>query len=207
MEGFEGPFKFDIDTDGTNIPWDKLDPKIKQELLADGSVSEDSSKVYVFKIAVLPSDHIIEKHHDWQKVSRVFIQAKVADHSIKISGISPRNKKSKYAGQLDMGFDGRLDVDANLFSMARAKLVISSFTKQNSSEQRMAILSSCTKKIAYWVYSRGWPFIDFTAYVYVAVPNATPADLRHLKVSVKAVRKGNVELTQVGVHDQQVQLA
>ncbi|ATE62096.1 hypothetical protein [Thauera sinica] len=207
MDGFEGPFRFELDAEGTVLPWETLDPTIKAELLSDGNISQESSKVYLFKMAVMPNDYRIEKHHDWQKVSRLFVQATVGHDSMKLGGISPRNKKAANARQLDMGFDGRLEAEANLFSMAKVKLVLSNFIKKNATADRMAVLSSCTKKIAQWVYSSAWPFIDFKKYVYVAVPDLIPADQRYLKVSIKVVRKGNIEITQAGVHEHTVHLA
>ncbi len=126
---------------------------------------------------------------------------------MKFGGISPRNKKASGARQLDMGFDGKLQAEAKLFSMAKVKLTISNFIKTNSTADRMAILSSCTKRVAQWVYSSAWPFIDFKKYVYVAVPAGVPTDQRYLKVSIKAVRKGNVEITQAGIHEHTVRLA
>ncbi len=72
MNGFEGPFRFELDTEGTALPWETLDSTIKEELLSDGNISQESSKVYLFKMAVMPNEHRIEKHHDWTLVSDRF---------------------------------------------------------------------------------------------------------------------------------------
>jgi hypothetical protein len=206
MDGFEGPFRFEIDSEGTDIPWDTLDESIKRELLSDGNITEKTSKVYLFKIIVSPYHRRLERHHKWEQVTRIFIEARVGHSLMRLGGISPRNKRSIHARQIDMGFDVKGEGEINLFELARFKLIISRHVKEKSSETRMAILSSCTKKVAKWVYSRGWPYLDYKKFVYVAVPDFTPVDDRYLAVFIKAVRKDNIEVTQVAVHGHHVQL-
>jgi len=206
MQGFEGPFRFEIDTDGTELPWESLDPNIKAELLSDGTLKESSSRVFLFKIAVAPSTYRLEKHHDWSKVSRLLVQAKV-ENGMKLGGIAPRDKSVSNARQMDLGFDGKLKAEISLFSMANLKVALSHFAKNNATATRHGLLSSCTRRFAQWVYSHGWPFIDFKSYVYVAVPESVPPSSRRLEVAIKALRKGNVELTQVGVWGHLVRLA
>jgi hypothetical protein len=208
MNGFEGPFRFDIDTHGTDVPSPDLSEVVHSELEADGKYNPSNSKIYLFRIAVSEVETKIEKHHNWSEVLRIFIQAKVAVPQIQIVGVSPRNKRAKDVNQGDLGLDvmANAEAEGSLFDLFRFKLNISNFVKQNASENKYAVLNSFTKRSAQWVYSRAWPFLDFTKYLYVVVPNDLEAEKRFIKVSVKAVRKGNVELSQVALFEAPVVL-
>ena len=206
MDSFTGPFKFDIDDEGTPVEWGSLDKEIKEELLHDGRISEEDSTVYMFSITADPCDTSLEKHHDWQKVTRVFIEAKVGHKSMKIGGISPRNKKSEHAAPKKSPDAAKGDAKINLFNMAKVTLTISNMVKNNATVQGMAILSGHTGKSAKWVYSKGWPYIEFRKHVYVAVPKRIPKKDRLLKVSIKPVRQKNIPLTMASVFEHPVTL-
>ncbi|MCE2028691.1 hypothetical protein [Sessilibacter corallicola] len=135
MDSFAGLFKFDVD-DGTQISWESLDSKIKEELVLDGKIDENNSKVYMFSITVGSCEQKLEKHHDWSKVTRLFIEVKVGHKSMRIGGISPRNKKSKHAPQHEFPFDAKAGVGVDFFSMARFKLSISNFVKKTQLKTR-----------------------------------------------------------------------
>ncbi|KQP15566.1 hypothetical protein [Pseudorhodoferax sp. Leaf265] len=206
MNGFEGPFHFVVDDEGTEVPWDQVSDAVRAELEEAGRHNPENSKLYSFKVAVLEHPHRLEKHHDWSAVSRVCIQVKLPSSAMTLAGVSPRNKKASDVFQNDLGIDATVSAEGRLFDLLNYKLNLSSFAKQNASEQRYAVLNSFNRRVAQWIYSRGWPFLDFTKYLYVVVPNGLSAERRVIKVSVKAVRPKNVELTQVGLFEEPVSL-
>lgn len=207
MNGFQGPFSFEIDKEGTEVPWDKVSQVVLGELEEEGKHNAENSKIYTFRIAVLEGSRRLEKHHDWASVSRVCIQAKIESSEMKLAGVSPRNKLASEARQHDLGLDATAEAHGSLFDLLKFKLTLSGYAKQQAHEHRYSVMNSFTKRSSQWIYSRAWPFLDFVKYLYVVVPNDLPSEKRMVKVSIKAMRKGNVELTQTGVFEAPIVLA
>jgi hypothetical protein len=206
MHGFSGPFRFDVDSEGTLIPWAQLDEDIRVTLIKGERFTEKNSNVYRFRIAVISTDRQMERHHDWSKVNRVCIQAELPAPGLAIAGVYPRDKKVAELSQTDMAYMVSLQGQVRLFDVLRLRLTLSSSAKRLARQDRFAVLSSFNSNVAQWVYSPGWDSIGFDAYLYVAVHKSVEEKHRAVYVSIKPTRKGDKVLTQAQVWRHTVQL-
>lgn len=208
MEGFSGPFRFDIDTQGTEIEKDKISSDIKAALEQVHKLNLDNSKVYFCGIVVAPDAHCVERYHDWSKIKRVCIDVRPATPKIPILGIFPGNIRVEHVRQKQMSFLGGLEATASLFGMARFKLKLSERVKQlaHSGIGGFAVMSFFNRNKAQWVYASAWEQIGYQMYLYVAVPNSITSKDRQIFVSINPLRRHNKSVSQVAVFDHPVKL-
>jgi hypothetical protein len=195
MFGFDGPFKFDVDDEGTAIPWNKVSEPIQREISKGGQLTADNSKVYYFKImAVAKHGHPPGNGYDWKEINRVSIETKVGTASMKIVGISPQSRRSSNLAQEPLPFDAAVEAEVNLFEAGKGSFrikfgdLVSRFVRPNS----YAVMASNNKKRAQWVYSKDWDKTDFEAFMYIVVPNKVKKSSRFVQVKIIPTRKGRV---------------
>lgn len=206
MRGLSGPFKFEVDEVGTSISWDDLSKVIQEELIKEGH-SRDNSEIYLAKVAVFPSDHLKEKHDNWQKVKRVFIEVVSPSKKILIRGISPRNKRVGELSQLDFAYVQTLDKGVTLFNALQFKLDVSHPVKVLSRNDRFAVLSSFTSRKAQWVFSDGWDEMEFSLYLFTVLPTNLDKEERFIEVTIKPTREKSKRLTQLEIWKKKVDLS
>lgn len=206
MLGFQGPFEFAIDEEGSVVNWDRVDEHIRTDLTKDGQFTEENSTIYFSKIAVRSTEHVREKHHDWAKVNRLCIQADTPPKGISICGIYPRDKRMRTLSQAELAFVPSLGGEAKLFNTLEFKFNLSNPAKLLSRADRFAVLSTYSKHFAQWVYSPGWDGIDFELYLYAIVLKSLPPEEKYYQITIKPLRKGNKVLTKAGVWRQPIRL-
>jgi hypothetical protein len=211
MYGFEGPFQFDVDDEGTIVPFDQLSETVKSAIKNDPEITRTNSKVYRFRIGVSPATRPIEKHHDWANVSRLLVETRVGSRRMKIVGLYPRDEKVGHISQHDLDFVTTLKGDVNLFEVAKFKVnlsnALSQVVKSLATENKYGILSYFTDKVAKWVFSRGYKSISFELYLYLVVPNEITENQRQIYVNIVPLRQKNKQITQASLWDHQVKLA
>lgn len=206
MRGFEGPFEFDIDEEGTAVPWDGADAALLEALEKEGRYTRENSTLFEVRVAVLPRPDRVEKKHDWSRIRRIFVEAKTGSHSMSIRGISPVSKQIAEIPTAEMPFLKAM-AGAKLFESLQFKLKVSGPVKQFARSNRYAVISFYSKRSAQWVFSEGWEDLGFRLCLVVVVPNDLPQDKRSLLVSVKPTWRQNLFLTQVAVWGRQVRLS
>lgn len=206
MQGFEGPFEFDIDSEGTKMSWDHLPEPIKEELTEDGHFTSENSNIWLCKVVSLSTNIAKQRHHDWARVNRVFIDVKPSSKHIKIFGIYPEQVKSIQIHQEELNLPSSFEGQVSLFEALRFKLKISDTVKLWSAKNRYAVLGNCIHGHAQWVYSSGWDKTYFKMYLYIVVQNNLPESDRNIFVTIKPTRKGNKVLSQVCIWERKISL-
>ena len=211
MLGFDGPFRFDIDHEGTVVKRSELEDVIRDEIARFGEFTDKNSKVYRFRTIICPDTVEKQKHHDWSQVSRLLIDARPNFKQMKIVGIYPTNKKVGQEDQEEFPLIKTLRGEVNLFNFVRFKLNlsgnISKIVKQRSKKDDYAILAGMNNRCAQWVFSTGWEGLNLDFYLYILVPNSIPERSRYLIVNIIPVRSRSKQITLASVYDHRVQLA
>lgn len=201
MYGFSGPFDYNVD--GTIYSWDNLDDYIKEELIASKFTKENSS-IYLCKVCVFKSEIPKQKNHDWAKVKRIFFNITVPNKSMHIVGIHPTNSKVTSSSDLELPIIQGVKSKITLFKMLRFELSLDGVVKLFSRKDRYSILANFNSRMAQWVFSERWENLDFSLYVYIAVPNAIADKDKYIEMSVKSVRRKNKVLNNLTVWKRKV---
>ncbi|MEK6782327.1 MAG: hypothetical protein AABY93_11505 [Bacteroidota bacterium] len=203
MKGFSGPFRFEIDENGTLIQFNELDQVILKTLSSDG-ISSLNSKIYKVKISAFADLNSVQKNHDWAKVKRIFIEINSKSKSVYIVGIYPREQKSKGITQTELDFIKTIKGNIKLFNALQFKLSVDNPVKLLARLDRYAVLSSFSNRKAQWVFSEGWEELEFKLYIYIVIPNALDKDEKYIDLIIKPTLKKNKELKNVSVWNRKV---
>lgn len=203
MIGFEGPFRFNIEDKGERISSKDLNKEIRKKLTKN---EREGASVYRCKVATIAGERCLEKHHDWAKVTRLLVEALPSHKSMRILGLYPSDKKSKFSKQEEMDFAATAEGKAKLFDMLRFKLSLSHFVKNYSRQDRYEVMCSFTSKRAQWVFSSAYESLDFDLYVYIVVPDELADSERNLRMSVNPLRKGNKSISMAAIYGHQVSM-
>lgn len=199
MIGFNGPFRFAVDEEGTPVKWTDLPEAIQQALEAN-TADTNCATVYRCAINVFSEERPRQRHHDWCKIKRVFVHALTPNASLKFLGIAPGNMLAEKSNSPEIG----LGVGVRLFDLLQFRLSISNVVKLFATQSRYSVLSNHSKKEAQWVFSDGWLTPDFQLYMYLLIPDDLKAPQRHITISVKPVIRHNRTLTNVQLWKQPV---
>lgn len=204
MKGLGGPFHFVVPTEGEAIAWNKLDTKIVKKLKERHGLGAHNSRVYLCVISVSRHERLTERHHDWSKVTRVFVNAKPLHKNITILGLYPGDTKAEHIDQSELEFARGAEASSSLFTSLPFKLTISQKVKKLSTSERYAILTTYDKSYAQLVYSEAWHRLAFEIYLYIAVPNTLENDLRYIDLGITPVRKRNISISTAAIHNHYV---
>jgi hypothetical protein len=204
MQGFEGPFRFNVDDQGTKCSWDDVPNQYTKELRKEGNYTKQNASIYFARIAVSPVESAPEKNNDWAQVRRVLVEASCADRKIKILSYAPGDRKveTNRQTQMEYGFSGGDD----LFQLLPFKINLSRKTKHHATEQRFEVLTSCVNRTVQWVYSPAYVALQFPMYIYAVVPNDLDKSSRNMNVKVSPLRKGNKKINSASIFDKKVML-
>lgn len=205
MNGFEGPFEFDIDDEGHRIEWEQLDGAVRDELTKNNTYSRETSSIYEVRVAVLAHPQHVQKHHDWKKIKRVFVESRVGSPRMAILAISPTTKHWSETANAEMDFLKFL-AGERLFDSKQFKLKPAFAVKNFARSDRFAVLSFFSRKVAQWVFSEGWHDLGFRLALVVVVPNDLDSNARKLVFSVKPTYKETKFIQGASVWDKDVAL-
>ncbi len=205
MKGFEGPFEFDVDEIAEAVTPENIPEDILQEIMKGGCRRKDG-KIYRFKICAVSTDIQKQRHHDWSKVKKVFIEARPLYKRSAILGISPTSRSVREnPGQMEMGILSLIHgASIVLFRVLEFKLELGDLAKWTARGDRKSVISTSSKRIAQWIFTDGWDDLEFEMHIFVFVPDGIADELRYISLSVTPTIRKCRRLNNVKIWDHRV---